>query len=267
MSPDGNTWCVTDDKELPGGTITPIVRVSNTVRRATRASSPCVHALLQHLERVGFDGSPRFLGIDEQGREILSFIEGDVTALSSPSGMFSDDALVAAANLLRHFHDSTAAFVAGHLDGWQFQVGAPIVGDVVCHNDLGPYNTIYRDGAPIAFVDWDFAAPAPREWDIAYALWRFVPLYDNAQCERLGWSTDPRGPRIRKFLDAYGLEKHCDILDVVAHRQDVMRITIETWSREGDPAFVNLVKEGRVEEITDNMEYLKRSANEWKAFL
>jgi hypothetical protein len=38
-----------------------------------------VHQLLLHLEKKGFAGSPRFLGLDEQGREILTFLEGETS--------------------------------------------------------------------------------------------------------------------------------------------------------------------------------------------
>jgi len=61
-----------------------------------------VHALLRDLERVGFAGAPRFLGIDEIGREILTYIEGDVPDNISPS--FRDRQLVEAAELLRRYH-------------------------------------------------------------------------------------------------------------------------------------------------------------------
>ena len=56
----------------------PVVRVGETVRRDLHANSAYVHALLRHLEDVGFTGAPRLLGIDEQRREILSFIAGEV---------------------------------------------------------------------------------------------------------------------------------------------------------------------------------------------
>ena len=49
-----------------------VVRIGDTVRRPQRATSPAIHALLRHLADVGFPGAPRFLGIDEQGREVLS---------------------------------------------------------------------------------------------------------------------------------------------------------------------------------------------------
>jgi len=51
-----------------------VVRVGETVRRPLRPTSSATHALLQYLGRVGFDGAPKFLGIDVQGREVLSYI-------------------------------------------------------------------------------------------------------------------------------------------------------------------------------------------------
>jgi len=65
--------------ELPlsGGRLTAgVVRVGDTVRRPTGPHSAFVHALLMHLEAVGFAGAPRLLGMDDQGREILSYLAG-----------------------------------------------------------------------------------------------------------------------------------------------------------------------------------------------
>lgn len=258
-----------DMEFLSGGTITPTVKVGDTVRRTTGTWTPRVHALLRHLENVGFDGAPRVLGIDEEGREILSFIGGDATASGTPVGFHSPEALTGAATLLRRFHDATASFVADHLDGWQFQVDAPRTGPVICHNEIGPYNSIYRDGRPIAFLDWDFAAPAPREWDIAYALWRFVPLYDDKTCANFGWPVEPRGPRIAMFLKAYGLDafEASTMLDVLRRRQHATWATIAHKSDHGDPIYENLRREGRLEEIEANMRYAAQHYDEWSDHL
>jgi Phosphotransferase enzyme family len=226
-----------------------------------------VHDLLRHLTNVGFDGAPRFLGIDDHGREMLGFIDGEVTVDRPPHGVYTDEALTAAARLLRRLHDATTEFAAAHPTGWRFQVGAPSGGPVICHNDLGPYNTVYRAGRPVAFIDWDFAAPAPREWDIAYALWRFVPLYDDATATHLGWPTAPRGPRIAQFLNAYGLDHRADILTVLHLRQQVTRTTIQTWANAGDPAFLRLQHEGRLTEIDNNITYAQRMRHQWEPFL
>ena len=48
------------------------------MRRPVHGNSPLVHALLKHLEDVGFAGAPRFLGIDSAGREVLTYVAGEV---------------------------------------------------------------------------------------------------------------------------------------------------------------------------------------------
>jgi hypothetical protein len=58
-----------------------MVQVGNTVRRRTTPASPAVHRRLLHLEQKGGSSSPRFLGLDEQGREILPFLEGKTEML------------------------------------------------------------------------------------------------------------------------------------------------------------------------------------------
>jgi thiamine kinase-like enzyme len=126
---------------------------------------------------------------------------------------------------------------------------------------------VYLLGRPIAFIDWDLAAPGPRAWDLAYALWRFVPLYDDEQCQRLGWRPAHRGPRIARFLDAYGaVDEREHILDVVRRRQESTGLTIESWASDGDPAFQRLHDEGRVTEIRANLDYLDRMQPQWEPF-
>lgn len=91
---------------LPGGFINPVVRVDDTVRR-TRAPG-FVHRLLHHLEEHGFPGAPRLIGIDEQGRAMLGYVDGVVPweqrfgdAIRTPG------AIAAAAWLMRQFHELT----------------------------------------------------------------------------------------------------------------------------------------------------------------
>ena len=54
---------------LPGGNVAPVYRVGDTVRRSTGPWTPVVHALLRHLERVGFEHAPRVLCVDGDGRQ------------------------------------------------------------------------------------------------------------------------------------------------------------------------------------------------------
>ena len=74
-----------DEIPLSGGTHGAVVRIGDTVRRQSRPGTKTVHALLRHFEQMGFAGAPRPLGFDQQGREILSFIPGDVAVWKRPA--------------------------------------------------------------------------------------------------------------------------------------------------------------------------------------
>jgi hypothetical protein len=79
--------CAVEEIQLSGGGITSgVVRVGGTVRRPAGPWTRTVHAYLRHLERQGFSGAPRVLGFDEQGREVLSFLDGVVASSSGATG-------------------------------------------------------------------------------------------------------------------------------------------------------------------------------------
>jgi hypothetical protein len=70
---------MSEGEPLAGGSDTQgIVRIGDTVRRQPRPFSLTVQGYLAHLRDAGFAGAPLPLGVDEQGREVLSFVPGDV---------------------------------------------------------------------------------------------------------------------------------------------------------------------------------------------
>ena len=188
------------EKLLTGGRITQgVVRIGNTVWRPTGPHTLFVHSLLRHLEEGRFDGTLRVLGIDVQGREILSFIQGHVP---QDLATLSDVQLVRAAELIRRFHDATA--------------GSALAGEeeVVCHNDLPPCNMVFVNGTPSAFIDFDEAAPGSRSQDLGYALWLFLDL----GAEDVDIRT--QGRRVRMMCDAYGLDDDgFDAIGAIAQSQ------------------------------------------------
>jgi aminoglycoside phosphotransferase (APT) family kinase protein len=219
------------ERPLPGGFVNAVVRVGDTVRRPQRERARYVHRLLELLERRGWAGAPRFLGVDDQGREVLSFLDGHVAwAPAQPAAVTADESLVRVAELVRQLHDLTA--------------GTPLAGDqeVVCHNDLSPKNTVYRDqGAglrPVAFIDWDIAAPGARIHDLAHTCWQFLDLgpgvTDVTACAR----------RLRLLADAYGLADRTRLVDTILWWQDRCWRGIESAARTGDPAMRRLHTQG-----------------------
>ena len=179
---------MTANEEVPlaGGHQTAgVVRVGDTVRRPTGPHSPFVHDLLRHLEAVGFGGAPKFLGVDGRGREILTYVEGKVPhdhATYSPS----DARLANAAAMIRRFHDAT--------EGSALAAGA----EIVAHNELGPHNTVFSGDEPVAFIDWDDAAPGTRLLDLANAVWCFVDVGEG------GGPVREQARRVGLLCDAYG---------------------------------------------------------------
>ena len=156
------------EEHLSGGAQTAgVVRVGDTVRYPVHPRSGFVDALLRHLEQVGFAGAPRALGYDAQGRQVLTFVEGDVFH-SAPYGL-SDAQLLSATDLIRRYHDATAT---SSLRGVQ---------EVVCHGDLGPHNMVFRGERAVAIIDWDVdVGPGRRADDFAQAVWCLADLIEPA---------------------------------------------------------------------------------------
>lgn len=187
-----------------GRTTAGVVRIGNTVRRPPKAKSDFVRHLLAHFAIKGFEGVPRFLGEDEAGREVLSFIEGEVPA---ELGSYSDRALHSAATLIRRFHDLSADLAAA---------SAEICNEVVCHNDLSPCNFVFQGELPVGIVDFDAAAPGARAYDLGYAAWLWLDIGTRAV------PASEQRRRLRVFVDAYGDIPLDIIVRFMMERQSVL---------------------------------------------
>ncbi|HLQ57422.1 MAG TPA: phosphotransferase [Streptosporangiaceae bacterium] len=197
-----------------------IVRRGDRLLRPMGPWSPAVHEYLRHLEAAGFDGSPRVLGT-EGDREVLTFIDGHVAmdprwhpghGHRLPPYARTDLALRGAAELIRKLHSAASGFQPA-ITSYRFHPHPPREGEIVSHGDLGPWNTVYRHGIPVAFIDWDSAQPVDPLADLANTAWTFVPLAPSGQLSEAGFDPLPDLPaRLRMFLDAYGLTDRKAIL-------------------------------------------------------
>jgi hypothetical protein len=194
------------DVETPlrGGTANRgrVTRVGDTVRRPQTPLSESVHALLRHLEDKGFAGAPRHLGGDPAGREVLSYVEGDVPIQPAPAWAYTDSVLVSVAELLRRYHQAVDDFDATPFR-WRTRVPDRYRRALVSHNDPNLDNVVFRDGQAVALIDFDLASPGSVEWDLAGAARLWVPLRDP---EDLPVGVVGRvEERLKLFADAYGL--------------------------------------------------------------
>jgi hypothetical protein len=181
-----------------------VSRVGDTVRRPRRPTSPATWALLEHLERVGFDGAPRFLGVDDRGREVLSYLPGEAPIEPYEDWALTDEALVSVADLLRRYHAAAASFdPAAH--AWPDFVPAEFRDDLICHNDPNLDNVIFSGGVAVGLIDFDLAGPGSAVWDLTCAARLWAPLRDERDTpdQLRGRALE----RLRMFVDAYGLAR------------------------------------------------------------
>jgi hypothetical protein len=236
--------------EIPllGGSTSTVVRVGDTVRRNAGPWTPAVHGLLRHLEAVGFTGSPRALGIDEQGREVLSYIAGDCGRYPLAPQWVTDKALTAVATTLRMFHDAQYGYrpPAGAI--WRAFGPPPRDSEVVCHHDAAPHNMIWRPDGTLALIDFDLSSPGTRLYDVAYAAWTWVPIFSDRDTATLGWGRVHRPCRLRLFADAYGLTTADRSRLVSTIRQRIVDHIegIRRMAAAGEPAFVRIVQKGHL---------------------
>lgn len=229
--------------------------VDGTVRRDFNFWTTTIQALLRHLERAGFDGAPKVIGIDVSGREMLSFVPGAVPECPRrPWNFRGRRALTEVAQLIRGFHDASVSFAAPTDAQWHGLIGAPTDGDVVCHNDLGPFNVVFRRGRPMAIIDWDNACPGSRMWDVACALWRFTPLWGGdawwgGDWEGNGWklSLETKASRMQQFRSAYGRELFPDwtiVFDLIEARMHASELTVNARAVAGSPFYEKFRRSG-----------------------
>lgn len=229
---------------MPGGWVTTVVRVGATVRRPVSARAPFVHELLEFLDANRWPGAPRLRGLDEQGREVLTYLPGwtPASALAEPA-VRTDEVLAATAVLVRELHDLTAGTLLAR------------DGEVVCHNDLSPKNTVYQHAAgalrPVAFIDWDLAAPGTRIQDVAHVCWQYLGLGPDAG------DVEEAGRQMRLLCDAYGLGARDQLVDTVLWWQDRCWRGIDAGAAAGDAAMSRLRDRGVVHQV--------RAAREWTA--
>jgi Phosphotransferase enzyme family len=237
---------VAGEEEVPlGGAITDAVRVGQTVRRPAGPQDAGVAGLLDHLVAVGFAGAPRYLGRDESGRSVLSWIDGWCPG-PAEAYLVDLEAVREVGELLRAYHDAVVDYrpvSPGFLEGPREL--SP--GQVVCHGDIAPRNTVFVAGKPVAFIDWDGAWISDPLWDVGYAIWQFAPLDSDEWVRAAGWSDMPdRLGRAVALVDGYRLDRAgrealpARIPPMIQQCTDGVVALVEA----GNPPFVRLAEQG-----------------------
>ena len=246
------------EEVLHGGNTSVVVRVGDTVRRHTGHWTPAVHALLAHLKSVGFGDAPTVLGSDEQGREVLHHVEGEVGLLAPgqplPPWFRTVEACMAIGDWLRRCHDAQGGFEPDETLPWRMVPGRRLTaGEVVVHHDAAPYNTIRRPDGGLTVIDWDFCGPGDPIEDLAFICWSWAPLWnDRATVEREfgDGSVEGSAARLGALVEAYGLDAadRSGLLPAIQAKMQAHANGLERLAAQGDPAFVKLLGSG----VADN---------------
>ena len=249
---------------LAGGNLnTGVVRVGDTVRRQAGEWTPSVHALLRYLASVSYP-APHPLGIDEEGREVLSFIPGDPAHPNHLDVLESEAAMRRAGRLIAGYHRAQAGFVPPQDAIWRSEGRDPTGSDeVLAHNDLAPWNLIVGPGDWV-FIDWDLVAPGRRLWDLAWAVHSFAGLWPGSAT-----SDDQVIRRIAAFCDGAEVEPtdRPHLLDIVVERTREHADMLRDKSDAGDAAFVRLVENGHAEAWESGSRHVEANRDRWAAGL
>lgn len=211
---------------LAGGDVTEgLVRVGDTVRRPRQPWSGAVAGYLRHLAAAGFDGAPRWHGVDDRGRDILDFLPGEVPGSPPEPWATTDPVLAGVARLLRRLHEASVSYRPPPDERWfgtdvtvtlPPEVGPLFdVPELVAHCDVTPQNVVFRAGRPVALIDFDMSRPTTRLADVANTAMHWVPLAHPADRAAVYAGADVPA-RLGIFVDAYGLdaERRAGLLDL-----------------------------------------------------
>ena len=239
-----------DDAEilLTGGTANrgQVVRVGDTVRRPQRPTSPATHALLRHLADVGFTGAPRFLGIDELDREVLSYVPGTAITPPFPDWALTDEALASVAALLLSYHRAVETFDWTPY-AWPPSAPEAFRGGLISHNDVNLDNVVFRDGQAVALIDFDLAGPGSRLWDVACAARLWAPLRPEHYIVDIR-----RGralARLRLFVVCFGLprEDRLRLVEAIRHNHNRSYDLVSSAAADGHAGFAGYCATGALE--------------------
>ncbi|MBA2312651.1 MAG: phosphotransferase [Actinobacteria bacterium] len=241
------------------GNLGSVVRAGDTVRRPWKPVTPNLHTLFGDLRAGGFDGVPEPRGRDGAGREVLSWIPGDVPVPPFPSWSMTDDVLGEVARLLRRYHDAVGSVRLPTDAAWSMELADPGGGNILCHNDVCPENVVFRPGGAVALLDFDYAAPGRRVWDVARTIRMWGPLGDPRAYEPERASLDGLR-RLSIFCSVYGIEswEAEEVADAVIASHLVGLRFVRAHVEAGEPAFVEMfVGHGGEERDRRNREWLE----------
>lgn len=219
---------------LNGGNMNKPLKKDNLVFKNASEASETIHKLLIHVRNKGINWIPESFGINEDGKHVLSYIEGMVPE-DTLNWLWKEDLLIDIATRLRQWHDATEDFKCEN-ETWLLENDEP--NEVICHSDFAPYNCVFENKKFKGLIDFDVCAPGSRLWDIVYTVYRFVPILPQEKLKPnydiSPFNRDEMFQRLNLFLESYSMSetkflyKSTEVLKLLTKRL----IAIHKWSKD-----------------------------------
>ena len=243
--------------ELQGGRAGAVFIKEDKIYRPSGVWSPSIHKLLAHLHKGRFNSAPKPFGFDPEGNEILSYVSGEVYNYPLFGPIATTEALSSAAVLLRRYHDATVSFAQSACSKnmvWMLPPKEPC--EVICHGDYAPYNVALCGDKVVGMFDFDAAHPAPRVWDVAYAVYCWAPFKTNPD-DSLG-DLNHQISRAKIFCDIYRLtsKQRSNLVNVMRERIQALVCFMFKEAEDGNEAFIGNIKDGHHMSYLRDMDYL-----------
>lgn len=246
----------TEEIPLDGGNASGgVARVGDTVRKPWTGSTPAVSEFVTRIAERGID-VPRPLGRDDRGRQIIEFVPGTLAMHRGPLTLVE---LGRVGRLVRAIHDASVGFEPSEDARWDALLPVPDA-DLICHNDLAPWNLIV--GERWVFIDWDGAGPSTRLWDLAYAAQAFT-LNDSSEPPEMA------GRRLAAFVDGYHADRElrADLPHAMGERAAAMHELLRTSHASGREPWATMYVEGHGDHWLRAAEYVREHRTVWEAAL
>lgn len=226
-----------------------VMRIGDEVARPAHPQTPFVDHFLNHLQSRGVTLGPTPLGLDDQGRQRLSFIPGQAPTSPYPDWAFDEGLLVDLASQQQSLHAAGADYEPPADAIWAVSGGnyfpAGSDGTSFCHNDLCMSNVIVDvDTCRVAgFVDFDYVAPVNPLFDIAVLARHWAPFGDLSTVSDLDVD---RVRRFRLICDVHDLDgpQRRQVVDLGISFLEQARTNVRALADGGNPGFQQMIAAG-----------------------
>jgi len=254
-----------ETKILSGGSMNQVVKIGENVHKTTKGH-PMVREYLLYLEKEGVTGVPRFLGLDEQGRDIFTYLPGKTMGPDYPADhpcLHSDEAICDMARFMRKLHDAAVGFLPRAVQGgWANPYFPDGPYETICHGDAAIWNFVFVDNRVAGLFDFEQAYPGTRYWDLASTLsMAAFPFYFDYDASK---HAEKAKRQINLFFDAYGMPCPPDIIDIVIDRvqRDFCEDTVAR-AAAGDKECAKMLTRGDIKHYQKFIAHLKKHGHEW----